>query len=88
LAAADRKYVQLQVLPYASAARAPLGGNFTILEFAARDRLVYTEGLASSQIVDEPDAVEKCAMAFDAMRARALSPEDSADLITRMMRDL
>lgn len=83
-----RSRVQIQILTYEGGARAPLGAPFKLLEFPARDRIAYMDGLGSGQTVDDPAAVERYVKMFDAMRARALSPEDSADLIAQMVEKL
>lgn len=85
LAAAERPYIELQVLTYASAARSPIGGAFTVLDFANGIPVAYTDSLYSSQVVSEPQTVERYRSAFAATCRRALSPEDSADLIRRML---
>lgn len=78
-------FVRLQILPMVRSGRAPVDAAFFVLSLPRGERLVYVEGPASGQIISDPAAVERCALAFDAIRAQALSAEESADLITRTM---
>lgn len=82
--------VTLQVLPLSSGAHPALNGPFCILEFPERTDpdVVYTEGVAGHAYLERDSDVRACAEAFDLLRAAALSPADSADLISRVAKEI
>jgi transcriptional regulator with XRE-family HTH domain len=79
-----RPNVTLQVLPFCSGPHPSLNGPFAIIEFPDRfdPDVVYTEGVAGQAYLERERDVRSCAEAFDLLRAAALSPADSTDLIS------
>ena len=77
--------VTLQVLTLASGVHPALNGPFCILEFPERNDpdVVYTEGVAGHAYLERDTDVRTCAEVFDLLRAAALSPADTAELIGR-----
>jgi transcriptional regulator with XRE-family HTH domain len=75
----------LQVLPLRTVAHAQPAGPFTMLEFAdpADPTTVYLEHLTGSLLLEDEDEVQRYRAMFDHLRAEALSPGASADLIVR-----
>jgi transcriptional regulator with XRE-family HTH domain len=76
--------VTLQVLEFASGLHPALNGPFVIIEFPERfdPDVVYSEGVAGQSYVEEREKEVKARVeAFDLLRATALPPADSADLI-------
>jgi transcriptional regulator with XRE-family HTH domain len=75
--------VTLQVLSFDSGAHAGLIGPFSILEFPERTDpdVAYTECLGGMIYLEKDREVRACAEAFDRMRASALSPAASVELI-------
>jgi hypothetical protein len=91
LVEASRKpNVTLQVLPFASGSHAGLRGPFSILEFPERadPDVAYVESVAGIIYLEKEREVRICAEAFDRLRAAALSPGQSADLIAEAAQDL
>jgi DNA-binding XRE family transcriptional regulator len=90
LEASERPSVTLQVLPLSSGAHPALNGPFCILEFPERTDpgVVYTEGVAGHAYLERDSEVRACAEAFDLLRAAALSPADSAEMISRKADEL
>ena len=86
LKASEWPSVTLQVLPLSSGAHPALTGPFCILEFPERTDpdVVYTEGVAGHAYLERDSDVRACAEAFDLLRAAALSPADSAEMIGRV----
>ena len=80
---AGQPFVRLVVLPMARAGRAPMDGQFTVLDLPRGERMAYVEGPASGQVIVDPGDVEKCARAFEMLLAQALPVEDSVALILR-----
>jgi transcriptional regulator with XRE-family HTH domain len=75
--------VTLQVLPFSSGSHAGLRGPFSILEFPERadPDVAYVESVAGIIYLEKEREVRTCAEAFDRLRAAALSPGQSTDLI-------
>lgn len=82
--------VTLQVLPFESGSHAGLKGSFSILEFPERADadVAYVESVAGIIYLEKDREVRTCAEAFDRLRAAALSPGASADLISKVAMDL
>lgn len=78
----------LQVLPFDTGAHAGLGGPFTILEFPERtdSQVAYVESVAGFIYLEKDREVRARSDAFDRLRAAALSPAASAELISGCMR--
>jgi transcriptional regulator with XRE-family HTH domain len=88
--ASTMRGVTLQVLSFSSGAHAGLQGPFSILEFPERadPDVAYVESVAGIIYLEKDRDVRLCAEAFDRLRAVALSPAASADLIAAAARDL
>lgn len=88
LDAAELSNVTLQVLPYDAGAY-PTTGSFTILGFPEQEDpdIVYREGLTDSIYLELPTDVSVYTRAFDHLRALALSPKRSAELIRSTMEE-
>ncbi|MFI9173008.1 helix-turn-helix domain-containing protein [Streptomyces lincolnensis] len=79
--------INVQVLPYSAGAHPGLTGSFTLFRFASDPVIVYTEGYGSGHPSANPDTVQDCSLRYDHLRAAALSPKDSAELIRGVMED-
>ena len=91
LVEASRKpNVTLQVLPFTSGSHAGLRGSFSILEFPERadSDVAYVESVAGIIYLEKEREVKHCAEAFDRLRAAALSPGQSTDLIVEAAKEL
>lgn len=82
-----RDWVKIQILPFASGAHAGLPGTFTLLRFEDDPDLVYTEDFVQGHMTANPDAVREGSLRYDHLQAAALSVEDSAALIARVMEE-
>ncbi|MBR7673457.1 helix-turn-helix domain-containing protein [Streptomyces daliensis] len=71
----------IQVLPFSSGEHSALGGSLTLLRMPDGSRVAYTEGADSGQLVEEAEEVEGYAATYDRLRALALPPAGSADLL-------
>jgi len=80
--------IVVQVLPYDAGAHAGVDGPLTILSFDESSDAVYVEGIGSGQLMTRPEEVERCRLVYDLVRAVALSPEASADMIVATMEEL
>jgi transcriptional regulator with XRE-family HTH domain len=91
LVEASRKpNVTLQVLPFSTGSHAGLRGPFSILEFPERadPDVAYVESVAGIIYLEKEREVRTAAEAFDRLRAAALSPGQSTDLIIEAAKDL
>ncbi|MGP4002946.1 helix-turn-helix domain-containing protein [Streptomyces sp. 8N706] len=84
---AESPHVTIQVLPYASGAPARHMA-FTLLRSADEPDLLYVETPVSGHVIDSPAMVEDSRVAYDRLRADALSPEASLALIRKVMEEL
>jgi transcriptional regulator with XRE-family HTH domain len=75
--------VTLQVLPFDAGANPGMIGSFTVVRFPSADDpdIVYIEGLTGDIFVEAEDATLYHEV-FDHLRATALSPTDSRELLT------
>jgi transcriptional regulator with XRE-family HTH domain len=90
LEVAARPGMTLQVLPFESGAHAGLRGPFSILEFPDRtdSRIAHVESVGGFIYMEKEREVRACSDAFDRLRAAALAPGASADLIATMRANL
>jgi transcriptional regulator with XRE-family HTH domain len=85
LDATDLPNLTLQVLPFAQGAHAGLNGPFLIMSFPGDDPpTVYIDGPAGNIFLDKPHQIRRWTEAFDQLRATAISPGDSRDLIATL----
>ncbi|MFF3762675.1 helix-turn-helix domain-containing protein [Streptomyces sp. NPDC001922] len=83
----DREWVQIQVLPFEGGAHAGLKGSFTLFRFDDDPEIVYSEGYGTGEMTANPAEVKGRSLRYDHLQAAALSVEDSADLIARVMEE-
>jgi transcriptional regulator with XRE-family HTH domain len=78
--------VTLQVLPFDAGAHASMGTSFELLQFpeSGDTAIVYIEDHTSSQYLETPADIERYTLVFDHLRASALSPSRSVELIQRV----
>ncbi|MEU5544794.1 helix-turn-helix transcriptional regulator [Streptomyces sioyaensis] len=84
--ARDRK-ILVQVLPFAAGAYPLMGKMLTLMEFDDAPPTVYTEGVYSGNLLDNPAVVKRVQEDYDLLRAAALSPEASLSLIESAAED-
>jgi hypothetical protein len=84
--AAQQGKTTIQVVPYRAGAHAGTTGPFAILNFpeVTDPVVVYVETLAGDIHLEEPSDVDRYTLAFDRLRAAALHPDDSVQMIERM----
>ena len=84
---ARRRNVTLQVLPLecgASGEYAGGHGGMNIVETLEHDHLVYLEAQEESLLISDPAKVSTYAQRYAKIRAQALGPRESLDLIERL----
>ncbi|MER8233600.1 helix-turn-helix transcriptional regulator [Streptomyces sp. NPDC094049] len=83
----EREWVKIQILPFSAGAHAGMPGSFNILRFEDDPDVVYTEDFVQGHMTADPAAVKEGTLRYDHIQAAALSVEDSARLIARIMEE-
>lgn len=85
---AELRNVSFQVLPVT--AKENVVGSFHLVEFDQKDdpALVYIEHENGSLYLEKPKKVAQYARAYDRLRAAALSPEASAEMIWHLSKEM
>ncbi|WP_169807784.1 helix-turn-helix domain-containing protein [Actinomadura hibisca] len=80
----------LQVIPLKQGAHPGTTGPFILLDFprATDLQVVYMETIGGNLWVDKPEEVARYSVAFDHLRAVALSPDDTRDMLNAAITDL
>jgi transcriptional regulator with XRE-family HTH domain len=86
IAAARDPWVTVQVMPLAAGANPGLLGPFVIAGFASSPDVAYLDNALTGQVVERAEDVTHMASLYDTIRAEALPPRASADLITDVVR--
>ncbi|WP_217142615.1 helix-turn-helix transcriptional regulator [Streptomyces sp. AC627_RSS907] len=84
---AGHRWMHVQVLPNEVGAHASLAGSFNFLRFDDAPDIVYTEDLISGHMTANPETIREAALRYARLQAAALSVEDSAELIIRVMEE-
>ncbi|MFE0647399.1 Scr1 family TA system antitoxin-like transcriptional regulator [Streptomyces sp. NPDC059534] len=83
----EDQWAKVQILPFKSGAHTGLMGSFNLLRFDDDPDLVYTEDFVQGHMTANPAAFREGSLRYDHLRAAALSVEDSAALIARVMEE-
>jgi hypothetical protein len=81
---AQNPKVKVLVVPDSAGAHVGLSGAFVIAGFRDAPEMVYLDTAAQGQIADHPDIVKACIQIFGTLRAEALPPRASLELITEV----
>ncbi|MEU3754518.1 helix-turn-helix transcriptional regulator [Streptomyces olivoreticuli] len=84
LAVSKQPNVELRVLPFKAGAHSGIDGSYTVFHFRVGEPVVAVESLTDSLYLEEDLHVARYSAAFDRLRAQALEPNTSRDLITRI----
>jgi transcriptional regulator with XRE-family HTH domain len=85
----QRPNVTLQVLPFSAGPHFASGGPFFLLDFGGKyDPVAYVDTLTSGLYVEEPKDVERYRLAVDHLRALALDPHHSHNMIEDLHKQL
>lgn len=85
LDAASDRHITVQVLPFEQGEHDVMGGSLTILDLPDGSQVAYTEGAHYGQLVEDPDEVKRFSLFYDRLRAAALPPLMSLDMIRSAM---
>ncbi|MGW0546687.1 helix-turn-helix domain-containing protein [Streptomyces altiplanensis] len=82
-----QEWVKVQILPFVVGEHAGLMGSFNLLRFEDDPDIVYTEDFVQGHMTANPQALREGSLRYDHLQAAALSVEDSAALIARVMEE-
>ena len=88
LSVAESQGVVIQVLPFSVSDAPGVDGPAALFEFDDSPPAAYLEGWGSGRIIKEPKGVAAIATAINMIKGCALSPIDSAQLMTRIRSEL
>jgi transcriptional regulator with XRE-family HTH domain len=89
IALSAEPHITVQVLPYSVGAHPGMSGTFSILEFEdeADATIVYLEGVTSDLYLEKEADVKTYSTLYEHLRAQALNPDQTRDLIDRVAKD-
>lgn len=80
----SRANIVIQIVPLDTTAHPGLGGPFVVMDFADQPSLVYVESRGTSTFLEEEVHLTNARLAWQRLRALALSPEESLGLIAKV----
>jgi hypothetical protein len=80
--------IVLQVLPHASGDHAGTDGPISVFEFQSAPTVCYTECYGGGRIIEGRDEVAELVTAMSMLRASALSPRGTLELIRKIRSDI
>jgi len=83
----DAPWVQIQVLPFSVGQHTGMMGSFTLLRFDSDPDLFYVDSYDQGHMTANPQVIKERSVGYARLQATALSPEDSATLIARVMEE-
>ncbi|HEV7449949.1 MAG TPA: helix-turn-helix transcriptional regulator [Pseudonocardiaceae bacterium] len=88
--ASELPNVVLRVLPFESGAHPGVDGSFTVLEFPdpGDPRIVYLEHMTDNDYLDKLRDIAAYRYAHERLRAAALPPDDSREMISGLIEEL
>ncbi|TKA00401.1 helix-turn-helix domain-containing protein [Actinacidiphila oryziradicis] len=85
LEAAAERHITVQVLPFDQGEHDVMGGSLTVLTLPNGTEVAYTEGAHYGQLIEDPAEVKRFTVTYDRLRAVALPPLMSLDMIRSAM---
>ncbi|WP_217128954.1 helix-turn-helix transcriptional regulator [Streptomyces sp. AC558_RSS880] len=83
----ENPWVNVQVLPFVTGQHTGMMGTFTLLRFDDDPDLFYMDGYDQGHMTASPHVIKERSVGYARLQASALSPEDSAALIARVMEE-
>ncbi|MGW5045514.1 helix-turn-helix domain-containing protein [Streptomyces griseoluteus] len=84
---ARRHRAIVQVLPFEAGAHAAMEGPIRLMDFVDAPPLVYSEGVGTGRLEDDPTTVRQRRRTFELLTACALSPANSLVLLDAVAQD-
>ncbi len=86
--AAKLPHITLQIIPFDVGAHPGMPGSFVVLDFVADPNVVYIDSMAGDLFLEEEVEVRRYTGIYEHLRAVALSPKASAELVERRAHSL
>ncbi|GGT62969.1 helix-turn-helix domain-containing protein [Streptomyces purpureus] len=83
----ERPWVNIQVLPFSAGQHTGMVGTFTLLRFEDDPDIFYSESYDQPHMTANPELIRERSVGYARLQAAALSPEESAALIARVMEE-
>ncbi|WP_330329882.1 helix-turn-helix domain-containing protein [Streptomyces sp. NBC_00536] len=83
----DRQWLQIQVLPFSTGQHSATRGSFNLLRFDSDPDLFYAESYDIGHMTANPQVIKERSVGYARLQADALSVEDSAALIARVVEE-
>ncbi|MEU8763166.1 helix-turn-helix transcriptional regulator [Streptomyces sp. NPDC048659] len=83
----DHPWIQVQVLPFGVGQHAAMTGSFSLLRFDDDPDIFYAESYDSGHMTANPQVIRERSVGYARLQASALSREDTAALIARVMEE-
>ncbi|MEV5968549.1 helix-turn-helix transcriptional regulator [Streptomyces sp. NPDC051921] len=84
----NRRTTHLQVMPFNRTEHPSLDGSFTLLTPKGRREVAYTEIYGHARLITDPELVRQYTERYGIIRAQALTPRESLELIEKMLGEL
>lgn len=81
------RHITIQVIPFTAGAHAAMNGQMTIFDRLDGQPVLYYEGPTGGHVVSDVGVVSDAVDRMDVLRAQALSPDDSAEMIRQVMEE-
>lgn len=78
---------KVQVMPFSAGLHSLMGGALTLLTLPDGSTVAYEEGIQAGHLYEDRDVVKRWRRHYEVLRANALSPGESAELIRKAMED-
>jgi transcriptional regulator with XRE-family HTH domain len=90
LDATREPHITLQVIPYSTGAYAGMPGSFVLMDFAdpMDTDLIYIDSMAGDLFLESEADISRYSTIFDNLRAVALSPDSSVELVAHIAREI
>ncbi|MFI9112398.1 helix-turn-helix domain-containing protein [Streptomyces venezuelae] len=85
---ARMRTAHLQIMPTDREEHPALGGAFTLLTPKGRREVAYTESYGHPRLITDPEEVRMYTERYGIIRAQALTPRESLELIEKMLGEL
>ncbi|WP_240135992.1 helix-turn-helix domain-containing protein [Streptomyces sp. MUM 178J] len=78
---------KVQVMPFRAGLHPLMGGALTLLTLPDGSTVAYEEGISAGHLYEDREAVKRWRRQYELLRAKALPPAESAELIRQAMED-
>ncbi|MER7186120.1 helix-turn-helix transcriptional regulator [Streptomyces hyaluromycini] len=78
---------KVQVMPFDAGPHSLMGGALTLLSLPNGSAMAYEEGIEVGHLYEDRDSVRKWRRKYEVLRANALPPASSAELIRQVMEE-